>query len=369
MRRAVGAARGRRGSAARARRRAVGAARAPRRSAACASATAPAGAPRRSARRASGSCATPPSRTTAGTPAAAASARCSARRTSRRWPCAAPRKRPPLADPDAVLGRRARPARALVRAGDRQVPRAGHARQPAGVQRDRTLSHRATSSAASFEGAAALPAEQLSELRGVAAHAAARPARSAASTSMPPATAAGVRVEYENVFALGPLCGVSDPDAVLAASARCDELGIDTISAGGTIAFAMECAERGLIDAPWLRFGDGAALLRALDEIGARRGRLGPLLAEGSRRAAAAGRRRLGGLRPAREGARAAGLRAAHAAGDGARPGGQRARRRPQPLGRVRGRPRPASSTASPAASRTSLPRSRPRTARRSWTR
>ncbi len=44
------------------------------------------------------------------------------------------------------------------------------------------------------------------------------------------------RVEYENVFALGPMCGVSDPDAVLAASARCDELGIDTISAGGTIA-------------------------------------------------------------------------------------------------------------------------------------
>ena len=47
----------------------------------------------------------------------------------------------------------------------------------------------------------------------------------------------------------------------------------------------MECAERGLIDAPWLRFGDGAALLRAIDEIGARTG-LGELLAEGSRRAA-----------------------------------------------------------------------------------
>jgi aldehyde:ferredoxin oxidoreductase len=93
------------------------------------------------------------------------------------------------------------------------------------------------------------------------------------------------RVEYENVFALGPLCGVSEPDAVLAASARCDELGLDTISAGGTIAWAMECAERGLLDAPWLRFGDPAALLRALDEIGAREG-LGALLAEGSRRAA-----------------------------------------------------------------------------------
>jgi len=93
------------------------------------------------------------------------------------------------------------------------------------------------------------------------------------------------RVEYENVFALGPMCGVSDPDAVLAASARCDELGIDTISAGGTIAWAMECAERGLIDAPWLRFGHSTALLRVLDEIGDRGTPLGSLLAEGSRRA------------------------------------------------------------------------------------
>jgi len=94
-----------------------------------------------------------------------------------------------------------------------------------------------------------------------------------------------MRVEYENVFALGPMCGVSDPDAVLAASGLCDDLGLDTISAGGTIAWAMECAERGLIDAPWLRFGDADALLRALAEIGDRRG-LGDLLAEGSRRAA-----------------------------------------------------------------------------------
>src|SRR5579859_3265196 len=93
------------------------------------------------------------------------------------------------------------------------------------------------------------------------------------------------RVEYENVFALGPMCGVSDPDAVHAASTRCDELGIDTISAGGTIAWAMECAEHGLIDAPWLRFGDSAALLRVLDEIGGRGTPLGCLLAEGSRRA------------------------------------------------------------------------------------
>jgi aldehyde:ferredoxin oxidoreductase len=96
------------------------------------------------------------------------------------------------------------------------------------------------------------------------------------------------RVEYENVFALGPMCGVSDPDAVLTASARCDELGIDTISAGGTIAWAMECAQRGLIDAPWLRFGDPEALLRVLEEIGARDTALGDLLAQGSKAASEA---------------------------------------------------------------------------------
>jgi len=94
-----------------------------------------------------------------------------------------------------------------------------------------------------------------------------------------------VRLEYENLFALGPLCGIDDPDFVLEASRRCDDIGIDTISAGGTIAFAMECAERGLLDAPWLRFGDGNALLRALDSIISGEG-LGPLLAMGSRRMA-----------------------------------------------------------------------------------
>jgi aldehyde:ferredoxin oxidoreductase len=135
-----------------------------------------------------------------------------------------------------------------------------------------------------FTDAPRLAAEDLAEARGIARD-------SCASCSIGcehiyrGANGKQVRVEYENVFALGPLCGVSDPDAVLEASRRCDELGLDTISAGGTIAWAMECAERGLIDAPWLRFGDADALLRALDEIGARTG-LGALLAEGSRAAA-----------------------------------------------------------------------------------
>ena len=96
----------------------------------------------------------------------------------------------------------------------------------------------------------------------------------------------GVRLEYENLFALGPLCGVRDPDVVLEASRQCDELGLDTVSAGGTIAFAMECSERGLIDAPELRFGNGTALLQTVRDIAERRGPFGDLLAEGSRTAA-----------------------------------------------------------------------------------
>jgi aldehyde:ferredoxin oxidoreductase len=96
-----------------------------------------------------------------------------------------------------------------------------------------------------------------------------------------------VRLEYESLFALGSLCGVADSDAVLRASQRCDELGIDTISAGGTIAFAMECVERGVLDEPWLTFGSGDAVLKAIDLIGRREG-IGRLLAEGSRRAAEA---------------------------------------------------------------------------------
>ena len=98
---------------------------------------------------------------------------------------------------------------------------------------------------------------------------------------------AGVRMEYESLFALGSLCGVGDGSAVLRASQRCDELGIDTISAGGTIAFAMECVERGLLDEDWLTFGSGEAVLKAIDLIGRREG-IGRLLGEGSRLAALA---------------------------------------------------------------------------------
>jgi aldehyde:ferredoxin oxidoreductase len=97
------------------------------------------------------------------------------------------------------------------------------------------------------------------------------------------------RLEYETLFALGSLCGVGDPNTVLRAAALCDDLGMDAISTGGTIAWAMECRERGVdLGAPpeaIPRWGDGEAMLRTIRQIGAREG-LGDLLAEGSRAAA-----------------------------------------------------------------------------------
>jgi aldehyde:ferredoxin oxidoreductase len=96
-----------------------------------------------------------------------------------------------------------------------------------------------------------------------------------------------VRLEYENLFALGPLCGIADPDAILRASQLCDELGLDTISTGGTIAFAMECQQRGWIDEPDLQFGNADGLLSAIRLVASRSG-FGDLLAEGSLRLARA---------------------------------------------------------------------------------
>ena len=97
------------------------------------------------------------------------------------------------------------------------------------------------------------------------------------------------RMEYESAFALGPLVGVSDANAVIRASVMCDELGMDTISAGATIAWAMECFEKGILTAAdtggvSLRFGSGDALLECARLIGERKG-IGELLADGSLRA------------------------------------------------------------------------------------
>jgi aldehyde:ferredoxin oxidoreductase len=97
-------------------------------------------------------------------------------------------------------------------------------------------------------------------------------------------------IEYETVFALGSQCGNPDVEALAKASELCDIYGIDSISAGGCIGFAMELFERGILtreDAGDidLRFGNGDVVPKVVDLIARREG-IGDLLAEGVKRAA-----------------------------------------------------------------------------------
>jgi len=94
--------------------------------------------------------------------------------------------------------------------------------------------------------------------------------------------------EYETTNALGPMCWVSDPEAILYANRLCNEYGLDTISTGVTIAFALELREKGLLadepDLP-LAWGNPASVHGLIERIALRRG-IGDVLAEGTRRAA-----------------------------------------------------------------------------------
>ncbi len=88
--------------------------------------------------------------------------------------------------------------------------------------------------------------------------------------------------EFESIWALGPACGIDDLSIIARANYRCNDLGLDTISCGSTIACAMEMSERGYLDER-VRFGDGEMLLDLVEKIAAREG-LGNSLAEGSYR-------------------------------------------------------------------------------------
>jgi aldehyde:ferredoxin oxidoreductase len=97
--------------------------------------------------------------------------------------------------------------------------------------------------------------------------------------------------EYETLGTFGSYCGVGDLAAVSHAHQICDMHGVDSISCGATIAFAMECFEKGIISLQdtggiQLRFGNAEAMIEVLMQIVTRSGALGPILAEGSARAA-----------------------------------------------------------------------------------
>ena len=97
--------------------------------------------------------------------------------------------------------------------------------------------------------------------------------------------------EYETLGTFGSYCGIDDLEAVSVANQICNEYGVDTIACGATIAFAMECYEKGIITKEEtggieLKFGDAAAMLKTLEMIVKGEGELGKTLGMGSERAA-----------------------------------------------------------------------------------
>ncbi len=99
------------------------------------------------------------------------------------------------------------------------------------------------------------------------------------------------RMEFECLWALGPNCGVDRLDAIVEAMRLCNHYGIDGISTGVTVGFAMDLYEnkilpKGKTDGLELRFGNPEALIELVKKIGARDGWLGDVLAEGTKRAA-----------------------------------------------------------------------------------
>lgn len=98
---------------------------------------------------------------------------------------------------------------------------------------------------------------------------------------------AGEGPEYEAAWAMGAECGIGDLDALIKANWLCNELGMDSISFGATVAAAMELYEKGVVQLAEagipLKFGSSEALIAMAEKIAYREG-FGTELAEGSKR-------------------------------------------------------------------------------------
>ncbi len=97
--------------------------------------------------------------------------------------------------------------------------------------------------------------------------------------------------EFESIGAFGAMCAIENLEAVTLAHNLCDDYGLDVISAGSTVAFAMECYEKGILTKAdtggiELKFGDPDVLIQLIHKIARREG-IGDLLAEGTKRMAA----------------------------------------------------------------------------------
>jgi len=98
------------------------------------------------------------------------------------------------------------------------------------------------------------------------------------------------RMEYDNIWALGPNCGVDKLDAIVKAAELCNYYGLDAQSTGVTVSFVMDCHEKGILSHEELggvdaHFGNPEALLQLIEKIGKREG-IGDVLADGVKAAA-----------------------------------------------------------------------------------
>ena len=154
--------------------------------------------------------------------------------------------------------------------------------------------------------------------------------------------------EYETIFALGPMLGIANPEALILANDLCDLLGMDTISMGVTLAFVAEALERGWLDQREVGvpfgWGDWRGMLRLVEMTGAPRG---------LRRASRRGRLAAGGVGASR--------------GDEARVRGQGARAA-RPTRRARSRGSRSATPRRPAAAATTT-RGRRRSTRQGFDR
>jgi len=97
--------------------------------------------------------------------------------------------------------------------------------------------------------------------------------------------------EYETIGAFGAMCALDNLEAVTLAHNLCDDYGLDVVSTGSTIAFAIECYEKGILtradtDGLELKFGEPDVVIQLIHKIAKREG-IGNLLAEGTKRVAA----------------------------------------------------------------------------------
>ena len=146
---------------------------------------------------------------------------------------------------------------------------------------------------ATFEGAEKVSGEYLNEryiVKIVGCSSCAMRCEHIALVPEGPYKGTSTRVEYEPLWAFGPHCGVDRLDAIIKALDLCNYYGLDSLSGGNIVGFAMDCYENGILtkkdtDGIDLRFGNAEAMVELVKKIGMREG-LGDILAEGVKGAA-----------------------------------------------------------------------------------